>query len=436
MTSKYPRIINVSIDLIGLTISFLLSLFIRQSSYSIKHFGPIIFDNHIYLISFIIASFLLLITFGSFKLYQIRQIELSARIFTVIKALITWSLIITTLIYLTKFDFSRGIFFITIGSTTFFICLFRYLFFKNKQNNSNNNIEAIIIGTDQRALDIEKQIKDIHPNIICTKLNFSNKKTSEMLNSLKPTEIFIADEFLSRDQVLSIVADKSFGHHSFRVILDVFRLATGEIRLNEIDEIPSIDPKNEPSTIYKLIKRTTDILVSLLSLIITSPFWLIIAILIKIDSQGPIIIKQKRIGWNGKPFTILKFRTMKNDVRLYELAPKEDKDQRITHIGKILRRFSLDELPQLYNILIGDMSLVGPRPEMEFIVKNYAEWQKFRLKAKPGLTGLWQILGRKNIPLHENLEYDFYYVTNRNLFLDISIIVKTIPAVLFGRGAY
>jgi exopolysaccharide biosynthesis polyprenyl glycosylphosphotransferase len=424
------------IDTSSLAIAFLISLFIRQSSFIIQYFEPIFFNIQHYLLSFIFACFLLLITFSGFKLYQIRKIELSARIFTVIKALITWAVIIATIIYFIKYDFSRGIFFMTVGFTIIFICMTRYFIFKQKQNNSDDNVETTIIGTGQRALDIEKQIKEIHPKSICNKLDFSNKKTIEILTSLKSTEIFLADELLSRDQVLSIIANESFGHHSFRVILDVFRLATGEVRLNEIDEIPSIDPKNEPNTGYKITKRTVDILISSLGLIITSPLWLIVAILIKLDSKGPVMIKQKRIGWNGKPFTILKFRTMKNDADLYELAPKQDKDQRITRIGKILRRFSLDELPQLFNILIGDMSLVGPRPEMEFIVQDYANWQKFRLKAKPGLTGLWQILGRKNIPLHENLEYDFYYVTNRNLFLDISIILKTVPAVLFGRGAY
>jgi lipopolysaccharide/colanic/teichoic acid biosynthesis glycosyltransferase len=127
---------------------------------------------------------------------------------------------------------------------------------------------------------------------------------------------------------------------------------------------------------------------------------------------------------------------MRYDTTLYGLAPQEVNDPRITKIGRLLRRFSLDELPQLWNILKGDMSLVGPRPEMEFIVRGYEPWQRLRLRAKPGLTGLWQILGRKDIPLHENLEYDFYYVANRNLILDTSILLKTLPAVLFGRGAY
>ena len=179
-----------------------------------------------------------------------------------------------------------------------------------------------------------------------------------------------------------------------------------------------------------------DIVISGVGIIIISPIWLAIGVIIKLDSKGPILIKQKRIGSNLRPFTLLKFRTMHCTANLYDYAPNNENDARITRIGRILRRFSLDELPQLWNILKGDMSLVGPRPEMEFIVKKYEPWQRTRLITQPGLTGLWQILGRKDIPLHENLEYDFYYVCNRSIILDLMIILKTVPAVLFGRGAY
>lgn len=430
------RLLPIS-DLLLLTLSFLLSLFIRQSVYVTKYFDPIYYDPHSYFVSFIIASLLLLTTLNGFKLYQTRKTEFSARIFTVIKALITWAVIIASLIYFIKYDFSRGVFFMTVGFTIIFICISRYFIFRKRQYDSNkNNFETIIVGTGQKAYDIENQIKEIFPKSICNKVDFHDSKTSELLTNYKASEILITDESLSRNQILSIIANESFGHHNFIVISDVFKLATGEIRLNEIDEIPCINPKSEPNIIYRITKRLIDIAISMIGIIVSTPIWLVTAILIKLDSPGPILIRQKRIGWNGQPFTIIKFRTMKNDVNLYDLAPKENKDRRITKIGKVLRRFSLDELPQLWNILIGEMSVVGPRPEMEFIVKNYADWQKFRLKAKPGLTGLWQILGRKDIPLHENLEYDFYYVTNRDIFLDTSIIIKTIPAVLFGRGAY
>ena len=326
----------------------------------------------------------------------------------------------------------------TIGLTIIFICLSRYFLFKYRQKNSggNDDINITIIGTGNRANNIEGQIKNHLPQSTIIKLDYSNKFTIKHLKSSQPTEIFIADETLSRDQVLSIIADETLSHHSFRVILDVFRLATGEVRIDDIDEIPSISPRNEPRTVYKLIKRGTDIFFSLFGLILILPIWLIIVAIIKLDSKGPAHIYQTRIGWNGEPFSIVKFRTMHFNVPLYGLAPRNETDDRITRVGKVLRRFSLDEVPQLLNILKGEMSLVGPRPEMPFIVENYVPWQKFRLKAKPGLTGLWQILGRKDIPLHENLEYDFYYVANRSFLLDSSIILKTIPAVLFGRGAY
>ena len=120
----------------------------------------------------------------------------------------------------------------------------------------------------------------------------------------------------------------------------------------------------------------------------------------------------------------------------YELAPQKINDRRITRIGRLLRKFSLDELPQLINVLKGEMSLVGPRPEMPFIVKKYEDWQRRRLDVKPGITGLWQIIGRKNLLLHENLQYDFYYIRNQSLISDIAILLKTIPGILFGKGAY
>lgn len=431
------KTLSISLDLSSLTLSFLLSFLIRQSSFLAKYFGYLNYDPREYTVAFIASTILLLVTFSAFKLYQIREIELSARIFTVIKALAVWAFITASLMYITKSDFSRGIFFMTVGLSFVSICTSRYLLFLYRQKKvKDKDIEITIIGTGNRANELEKQIKDAYRFASCNKLDIKNPNNHHLLKNKNPSEIFMADESLPRDEVLSIIAEESFDHHSFRVILDTFRLATGEIRLNDIDEVPSILPRNEPNSGYKIIKRAIDIAASAFGLIILSPLWLIATILIKIDSEGPVHISQTRIGWNKKPFTIFKLRTMYINTSLYDLAPRHEDDYRITKVGKILRRFSLDEMPQLWNILKGDMSLVGPRPEMEFIVNRYAPWQNFRLKAKPGLTGLWQILGRKDLPLHENLEYDFYYVTNRSLLLDFSIILKTVPAVLFGRGAY
>jgi lipopolysaccharide/colanic/teichoic acid biosynthesis glycosyltransferase len=135
-------------------------------------------------------------------------------------------------------------------------------------------------------------------------------------------------------------------------------------------------------------------------------------------------------------FQIYKFRTMHSDVEQYAVAPHAANDSRITPFGHWLRATSLDELPQLFDVLLGRMSLVGPRPEMPFIVDTYDAWQRRRLGVKPGITGLWQILGRKDLPMHENLQYDFYYIRNRSLAHDLSIMVRTVGAVLSRRGAF
>lgn len=175
-----------------------------------------------------------------------------------------------------------------------------------------------------------------------------------------------------------------------------------------------------------MIKRIVDIIISALLLIVLSPLILIITILIKIDSHGSVFFIQDRIGLDGKLFKIYKLRTMYTSVKKYEECPKDLKDIRITRIGVFLRRTSLDELPQLINVLKGDMSIVGPRPEMPFIVEKYNARHMERLKVKPGITGLWQINSKKGIPIHENMELDLAYIRNQSLKFDMMIILKTI----------
>jgi lipopolysaccharide/colanic/teichoic acid biosynthesis glycosyltransferase len=187
---------------------------------------------------------------------------------------------------------------------------------------------------------------------------------------------------------------------------------------------------------YRIFKRLTDMVLSAFALILFSPVWLIIIALIKIDSKGPAIFSHIRVGKGGKIFRLYKFRTMSRDVKAEEFAPNTLKDKRITRMGRFLRRTSLDEVPQFWNILRGEMSLIGPRPEMQFIVNTYDEMQKKRLLIKPGLTGLWQVLGRKDLPLHENAEYDFFYILHQSPLLDLQIFLKTITVIISGKGAY
>jgi len=184
-----------------------------------------------------------------------------------------------------------------------------------------------------------------------------------------------------------------------------------------------------------IIKRSCDILGSLLLLIILCPLFILIAILIKLDSPGPIFFRHNRVGEGGKQFVLWKFRSMRPDVPKYEGSPRSVLDVRLTRVGRLIRRMSFDEMPQLINVLKGEMSIVGPRPEMPFIVAQYHPMECERLVARPGITGLWQISPARAFPIHENLQYDLYYIRNQNVFLDCAIIVRTITAVIHGVGA-
>ncbi|CAI6082053.1 hypothetical protein PAECIP112173_03428 [Paenibacillus sp. JJ-100] len=180
-----------------------------------------------------------------------------------------------------------------------------------------------------------------------------------------------------------------------------------------------------------VIKPFADFVIAILLLLITLPVMLVSAILIKLDSKGPVIFKQERYGKNGVKFNIYKFRTMRTDAPQYGLSPTTSHDPRITRLGRILRKTSLDELPQLLNIIKGDMSFIGPRPEMKRIVEEcYTDLERRRFLVKPGITGLWQVSEARKEPIHHNLQYDFHYIANVSLKMDITIIFKTIGVMI------
>jgi exopolysaccharide biosynthesis polyprenyl glycosylphosphotransferase len=183
---------------------------------------------------------------------------------------------------------------------------------------------------------------------------------------------------------------------------------------------------------YVLAKRGMDIAVSSLLLVLLWPFLALIAFLIRMSSPGPALFVQRRVGRNGELFDMYKFRSMFTSAPTYDVSPTHSSDPRITTLGRFLRRTSLDELPQLINVFLGNMSLVGPRPEMPFIVERYSAQQRRRLDLLPGITGLWQLSADRAFPIHENIEYDFYYMRNRSFFMDLAILIHT--ALFAARG--
>jgi len=188
--------------------------------------------------------------------------------------------------------------------------------------------------------------------------------------------------------------------------------------------------------IYNLFKRISDFILSLIACVVLLPVFLIIIITIKIQSKGPAVFKQTRAGKNAKPFTLYKFRTMKTDTDPFGPSPKNDSDDRLTKIGKFLREFSLDELPQLFNILKGNMSIVGPRPLYVAQIQEWDDRQKKRLLVKPGLTGLAQISGRGALTREDKLELDVKYVENASIFADVKIIFSTFLQVFQKQSIY
>lgn len=199
--------------------------------------------------------------------------------------------------------------------------------------------------------------------------------------------------------------------------------------------------------LYSIIKRLVDIVGAFIGIIILSPLLIIVSILIKLDSKGSAIFSQVRVGYKGKEFKIYKFRTMVEDAEELKkgLENKNEMtgpmfkikdDPRITKIGKIIRKTSIDELPQLLNILRGDMSIVGPRPSLPSEVKGFNTWMLKRFEVKPGLTCYWQVSGRNNITFNDWMKLDIKYVEERNLFIDIKLILKTVLLLLGDKNAF
>lgn len=339
-----------------------------------------------------------------------------------------------------------------------------YLYFSRsllrsiKQKNISKGIglrRVLIIGAGQTGKSVLENIKN-HPEIGFDMIGFidddikkigskidgadvlaNTDQLPQIIDRYNVEEVFIAIPSMTQDKMMNLVASCENLNVDFAIVTNFFEVITNKVKIDEINEIPLIKLRNgQLPPLHAFAKRFIDLVISLSLFIATLPLYVYIYFWIKISSPGPAIFSQERVGQDGKLFTLYKFRTMKIDSNPYQEAPVDAQDNRVLKSCRWLRKSSLDELPQLINVIKGEMSMVGPRPEMPFIVDKYEKWQRCRLNAKPGLTGLWQVVGRKNLPLYLNLEYDFYYIRNQSILFDISILLKTIPAVLFGKGAF
>lgn len=261
-------------------------------------------------------------------------------------------------------------------------------------------------------------------------------------------QVIVALPAASHAAILRIVDHCRDGGVSFKLVPDLYEMSLSRVDVDTVSGIPLIGLKDVSIQGWNAVmKRALDIVIAGVALLLVSPLLAAIALLIRLESPGPILYRHTRIGKNGQPFTMLKFRSMRQDADRLRTALvvaqdgdrrlfKDRADPRRTRVGAVIRRWSLDELPQLWNVLVGDMSVVGPRPQIPPEVANYEDWHHKRLAVSPGLTGLWQVSGRSELTFDEMVIYDIYYIENWSLGLDFRILLRTIPAVLQGRGAF
>ena len=398
-----------------------------------------------------------LATFESLGLYHVNRIAAPLHDLTdSLRAVTLATLMIAAVSFLSRTDYSRGMLIIFWLAALVFVSIGRVLLSDRRERAlavGPARARTLVVGCGELGRLVLRRSKE-HPELGHRVEGFvsTNSDTGEIdgvpvvgtlrdlpeyIRERSIDEVVVAQPGLKPGELLDVVSECEDVPVEFHVVSGPFEVLTGQAQISGLTDLPTIELRHAAfGTGQQAAKRVLDVLLSTVALLLLSPLIAVIALLVRKQTGASAIFRQERIGLGGKAFVMHKFRSMRPDADPYAEAPDDEGDPRVTPIGAWLRRYSLDEVPQLWNVLKGDMTLVGPRPEMPFIVDQYEPWQRRRLEVKPGLTGLWQVLGRKDLPLRENIEYDFYYLTNRSLLLDLVILLKTVGVVLRGRGAY
>ena len=401
-------------------------------------------------------------------LYQTRRESIEAHeIGQVIRSIFSAVITVLAFVYSMKIiGFPRSVFLLTAVFTTGFFCLWRFfkrIFVRFLAAHGYNNFNVLIIGAGTSGMMLAQEIKR-YPGIGLRVIGFLDdvKTTSDVgsgqkvLGTLSQLEDIVRKNFVQTvfftvhpqgDVFSEMIETAKSLKVAVRVVPLAFDSAVGEIFKFNIGYIPILEYSELGHNRIQYGKRLFDLLLSGTALVLLSPFFLLIALGIRRDSPGPVFYRSRRYGRGGRIFQMWKFRSMVQDAdeKLKELKGKNEvdgpifkirQDPRVTSVGRFLRKYSIDELPQLLNVLSGDMSLVGPRPLPLDQVETEDLKQLKRLEVRPGITGLWQVRGRSDLPFHRLIRWDSWYVNNWSFLLDISILVKTIPVVLKGKGAY
>lgn len=465
-------------DLLIVAVSFILAYLLRANIYffykldlfpSRVVMGTIYpLDNYLWLLLIILPVWYGLLSFqGLYESFKTKR--LTKTVWIIIKTGFLATLITGTFIFIFKLTYVSRIFVALFSVISVSLLSLEKIIliqgFKHARLGENSYKHLIVVGTGKRANKFVQMVKqhpewgmkivgviDDEPEKIGT--DVSNIK---VIGLLKDIPHILHEKIV--DEVVFIIPRSWLSHVEQSILsceregikvsvaVDLFNFKIGKLQATDLGGIPLMRLETTPGSPWQLfIKRGFDIIVSLVGLVLLAPILLLTALAIKLSSRGPLFFKQERNGMNGRKFTLLKFRSMvvgaeKMQEELLALNEmngpvfKIRNDPRMTKIGKFLRKTSLDELPQLINVLKGDMSLVGPRPPIPGEVTNYEAWQRRRLSMRPGITCFWQISGRNEIDFEKWMKLDLEYIDNWSLGLDFKIFFKTIPVVLFGTGA-
>lgn len=467
---KYRMVFGIifflMLDVAAINASFVAAHLIRKYLLQFLHKPHIPF---MYYHNFLIfVNVVMLLVFYATGLYRFRRGELWVdELFRIGNAVLLSSLLLMAGSYLVQgYEFSRMVIVVFAGICILLMFVLRWgsiSWYNARRKRGFNRHRTLIVGAGQNAAVVFSELqkrRELGFEVIGFIREGPETESSEapkvspvlgdvtqlpeLIRTQNVHELIIASPEDARE-LISQCRQRGLNVH---LVTDLFSLSMHETETEEIAGIPMVLFKGNPLFGFNLfLKRGMDLLLSLLGLLVLSPLLGLIALLIKLESPGPVIFRQTRIGKGGTPFTMFKFRSMCDRAETMQASLtalnqasgplfKIQNDPRLTRVGKVIRKYSLDELPQLLNVVRGEMSLVGPRPPVPAEVAQYDAATCKRLNIKPGITGLWQVSGRSDLSFDDMLKLDLYYIWNWSLSNDLKILLRTIPIVIVGKGAY